>query len=81
MQEFHTKINSNGRILIPAQLRQALQLEPGEEMVMRLENNEIYLSSLKQVLKNAQALVKKHSKGKSLVKLLKETRKQDLENE
>lgn len=80
--EFHTKIGSDGRIVMPAQCRQALQLLPGDELIIQVHDQEATLFSLKHAVKRAQELVKKHTKGKkSLSKLLIADRRKESEND
>jgi AbrB family looped-hinge helix DNA binding protein len=77
MLEFRTKLESNGRVIIPAACRRQLHLEQGEELIMRIEDNELHLISLKHALKKAQSLTRKYAKKQSLVGLLKKMRKED----
>jgi AbrB family looped-hinge helix DNA binding protein len=81
MQEFRTKMASNGRIIIPAAIRRLLDLMPGEELVLHVENHELRVISLKYSLKKAKAVVKRHAKNKSLVNELKKMRHEDAESE
>jgi len=77
MQEFSAKMGENGRIVIPAVCRQQLQLEPGEELILRIENDELHVFSLKHSLRRAQALVKRHTKNKNPLKMLRQMRDED----
>lgn len=81
MIEFRTKLSENGRIIIPASCRQLLHLKPGEELIIRVEDDEMTISTAKQALKKVQHLVRKHAKNKSLVKKLKTIRRADTEIE
>lgn len=81
MLEFRTKLGEDGRVVIPASCRRELHLIPGEELVVRVENNSLYLISLKQSLKKAQALTQKYTKKSSLVKILKAERTKDVSND
>lgn len=54
------KIGENGRLVIPAKIRHALGLQAGDTVVMRVEDNEVRLSSLRQAVKRAQDLVRLH---------------------
>lgn len=62
--EFHTKVGANGRILMPAKCRSALHLVEGDEIVIRVCNEEATLFSLKHAVKRAQGVVAKYTKGK-----------------
>lgn len=69
--ETRLRINQNGRIVIPASYREALGIEPGDELVLRIEDDELRISTLKQRLERARQLVRKHvPAGRSLVKEL-----------
>ena len=81
MQDIRTKMNENGRIIIPAILRKQLHLEAGDELILRIKDNELRIFSLKQSLRKAQLLVKKHAKNKKLTQELKNLRKDDVKNE
>lgn len=58
--ESHTRINENGRVVIPASFRRALGIQPGDTVVLRIENNELRMTTLRQRLAKAQQLVRKH---------------------
>lgn len=81
MAEFRTKMGENGRVVIPAFYRRYLNLKPGEELVVHLENEQLCFTSLKHSLKKAQDLVKKHAKNQSLVKKLLTARKEEANND
>lgn len=81
MNEFRTKMTENGRIIIPAALRRELHILPGEELVLRLDDDELRIFSLKHSVKKAQATVRKYAKNKSLVQKLKQLRDEDANNE
>jgi AbrB family looped-hinge helix DNA binding protein len=58
--ESHARINENGRIVIPASFRRALQMRAGDAVVLRIENDELRITTLRQRLAKAQRLVRKH---------------------
>ena len=67
-EEARARINENGRLVIPASFRKALDINPGDEVVLRLEDNQLHIFTLKKRLESAQKLVKRHLKpGESLV--------------
>jgi AbrB family looped-hinge helix DNA binding protein len=55
-----TRINENGRVVIPASFRRALGIQSGDTIVLRLENNELRITTLRQRLVQAQKIVGKH---------------------
>ena len=61
MQEYHTSISKNGRVVIPAIIRKQLHLEEGEELIIKVDDNGIHMFSLNTAIKRAQALVKQHN--------------------
>ena len=67
MREFKTKLGDGGRLVIPAKYRKALDLKPGDEIVMLLEKNEIRVMGSQQAIKQAQAIVRRYiPEGRSL---------------
>lgn len=79
MMEFKTKMNENGRIVVPVKIREQLGFLPGDELILRVESDELHISSVKSAVKRAQALVKSRVKVKSLVTELFKMRKEDQE--
>jgi len=67
-QETRTRVNENGRVVIPAAFRKAMGINVGDEVVLRMEDNELRILSLKRRIERAQRLVRQHVKpGTSLV--------------
>ena len=65
--EMRLRVNENGRVVIPASFRKALGINPGDEVVLRLEEDELRITSQKHRLARAQRLVRKYIKpGRSL---------------
>ncbi len=77
MHDYRAKLGEDGRIVIPAACRRELHLVAGEELIIRVENNEMHLSSLKHSLKKAQHSVRSFAKKQSLVEKLKKMRQED----
>lgn len=70
MMETETKarVNEDGRVVIPASFRKALGIRAGDEVVLRLEEGELRITTLKRRIERAQRLVRKHVRpGTSLV--------------
>jgi AbrB family looped-hinge helix DNA binding protein len=59
-EENHTRINENGRIVIPSSFRRALGIQSGDTVVLRIEDGELRITTLRQRLATAQQLVCKH---------------------
>jgi len=67
-QETRTRVNENGRVVIPAAFRKAMGINIGDEVVLRMEDNELRILTLKRRIERAQRLVRQHVKpGTSLV--------------
>jgi AbrB family looped-hinge helix DNA binding protein len=63
-----TRVNANGRVVIPASFRKRLGIRAGDEVVLRIEDDELRITTLKSNIERAQRLVRKHIKsGTSLV--------------
>jgi antitoxin PrlF len=53
-QETRTRIEGKGRVVIPASFRTALGLKVGDEIDLRIEDNEIRISTLKSRLERSR---------------------------
>lgn len=60
LKESHSRINENGRIVIPAPFRRALGIHSGDAIVLRIENDELRITTLRQRLAKAQQMVSAH---------------------
>lgn len=68
MNDVRMKLNQNGRVVIPAALRAALGVKAGDELVMRIEDGELRITTLKRRIERAQNHVRKFARpGASLV--------------
>lgn len=66
--ETRQRINENGRVVIPAPFRKALGISPGDEVILRLEDDELRITTMKRRIERAQRHVRKYVKrGVSLV--------------
>jgi len=80
--EARLRVNENGRVVIPAAFRRALGINAGDEVVLRMEDDELRITTLKRRLERAQRLVRKHVKpGASLVDELIAERREEAKNE
>jgi AbrB family looped-hinge helix DNA binding protein len=67
MNTMKTKVAEGGRIVIPAEYRQALGLNVGDEVIVSLEGDELRIFTISQAIKRAQALVRRYiPEGRSL---------------
>jgi len=66
--ETRLRINENGRVVIPASFRKALGINPGDEVILQLDDDELRITTMKRRIERAQRLVQQHVKrGTSLV--------------
>ena len=56
------RVNENGRVVIPASFRKALGINVGDEIVLRIEDDELRITTQKRRVERAQRLVRKHVK-------------------
>jgi AbrB family looped-hinge helix DNA binding protein len=69
--EVRVRVNENGRVVIPASFRKALGVDAGDEVVLRLENDELRITTLKRRIERAQKRVGRYMKpGRSLAEEL-----------
>ena len=62
-----TRVNENGRVVIPAAFRKRLGIRAGDQVLLRIEDDELRITTLKRNIERAQRLVRKHVKpGTSL---------------
>ena len=65
--ETRTRVNENGRVVIPASFRKALGIKNGDEVVLRIEDDELRITTLKRRLERAQRRIRRYVKpGRSL---------------
>jgi AbrB family looped-hinge helix DNA binding protein len=66
--ETRARVNENGRVVIPASYRKALGIKAGDEVFLRMEDDELRITTMKRKIERAQRLVRKYVKpGTSLV--------------
>ena len=70
-REARTRVGEKGRVVIPASFREALDIKVGDEVELRIEDNELLLSTLKTRLARARQRLRRFVKpGRSLAKEL-----------
>jgi AbrB family looped-hinge helix DNA binding protein len=80
--ETRLRVNENGRVVIPASFRKALGINIGDEVVLRIDDDELRITTVKRRVERAQRLVRKHVKaGTSLVDELIAERREASKNE
>ena len=67
MTQTRAKLTEGGRIVIPSEYRQALGLQIGDEVILRLEDGEVRIYTPEQAIKHAQEIVRRYiPEGRSL---------------
>jgi len=76
-EEARMRVSENGRVVIPAAFRKALGIEVGDEVVLRLHNDELRITTQQKRIERARQHARKYlDRGVSLVdELLSERRK------
>ena len=81
-QETRARINENGRVVIPSSFRKALGIEVGDEVVLRLEDDELRITTQQRRIQKAQRRARQHVKrGTSLVDELLAERRESARHE
>jgi len=66
--EARLRVNENGRVVIPAAFRKALGINPGDEVILSLEEDELRITTMKRRIERAQRRARQYVKpGVSLV--------------
>jgi AbrB family looped-hinge helix DNA binding protein len=81
-QEVRMRINENGRMVIPAAFRKALGIEAGDEVVLRIQDDELRITTQQHRIQRAQRRAQRYVKpGTSLVNELLAERREAARNE
>lgn len=82
MATFRAKIGASGRLVIPAAQRREMGLKAGDEVLMRVADNELRISSVNRRIERVQALVRKYNpKGEFLSESLIADRRAEVQKE
>jgi len=75
--ETRTRVNENGRVVIPSSFRKALGIQIGDEVLLRIEDDELRITTQRRRIQRAQRRARQYLKpSASLVdELLAERRK------
>ena len=80
--EARIQVNENGRVVIPAPFRKALGIHAGDELVLRVEDDELRITTQQRRIQRAQRRARKYLKpGTSLVEELLAERREAAKNE
>ena len=59
-EEIRTRLNENGALELPLSVQRALGLHPGDEIVLRVENDELRMTTTAKRVERAQQLFRKY---------------------
>lgn len=62
MKAIRTKLGKSGRVIIPTAFRQYLHLETGDDIILHMEDNLLYLTTAEQALQKLQKKVRNYIK-------------------
>jgi AbrB family looped-hinge helix DNA binding protein len=60
--ETRLRVNENGRVVIPASYRKALGIKAGDEVILRMEDNELRITTMKRRLERARRRIRRYVK-------------------
>ena len=81
-QQARVQIGEGGRLVIPSAFRTALDLQVGDDVLLRLEDGELAIFSPRQAIARAQAIIREFlPEGRSLSRELIEDRQEEDANE
>lgn len=83
MAIFHTKVDEDGKIQLPPQVLEKLNLESGQDLNLKIEKNTLQISlNTAGKVKRAQAIVRKYvNPNVSLADELIQDRQREVEND
>ncbi len=68
MQQEMTRMGENGRLVIPAPIREAIGLKPGEPLAVTVDEYGLRIQTVRQQIAEARAALRKFVKpGRSIV--------------
>jgi AbrB family looped-hinge helix DNA binding protein len=60
--ETRMRVNQNGRVVIPASYRKALGIKAGDEVILRMEDDELHITTMKRRLERARRRIRQYVK-------------------
>ena len=82
MNETRMRVSQNGRIVIPASFRKTLGIKAGDEVLLRLQDHELRITTQQRRIQQAQRRARQYVKpGTSLVDELLAERREAARNE
>jgi AbrB family looped-hinge helix DNA binding protein len=60
--ETFARVNENGRVVIPASYRKALGIKAGDEVILRMEDDELRITTMKRRIERARRRIRQYVK-------------------
>jgi len=60
--ETFARVNENGRVVIPASYRKALGIKAGDQVILRMEDDELRITTMKRRIERAQRRIRQYVK-------------------
>ena len=71
MQMHRARMGDNGRIVLPVELRKAMDLQGGQELMLTVDEDGLHIQTFRQSIARAQAMVREFVEpGRSLAEEL-----------
>ena len=81
-EETRVRVSQNGRVVIPASFRKALGIDVGDEVLLRIQDDELRITTQQRRIRRAQRRARRYLKvGTSLVDELLAERREAARNE
>jgi len=81
-EETRTRVSQNGRVVIPVSFRKALGINVGDEVLLRIQDDELRITTQQRRIQRAQRRSRRYLKpGASLVDELLAERREAARNE
>ena len=82
VEETRMRVSQNGRVVIPASFRKALGINAGDELLLRIQDDELRITTQQRRIQRAQRRARRYLKpGASLVDELLAERREAARNE
>jgi AbrB family looped-hinge helix DNA binding protein len=75
MSSMIAQVSAGGRIVIPAEIRRKMNIHSGDQVILSYRDGELHITTRKQRMQQAKAIVKAFAGNSSLAEQLLEERK------
>jgi len=69
------QVSAGGRIVIPADIRRKMDIHSGDQVILSYQDDELHITTRKQRMQQAKAIVKSFAGNRSLAEQLLEERR------